>query len=170
MKNKVLHCFIVHLSSLIGAKSVENWKMCSKKLWFPRKCDCLTLYPPLISYWMTDIMIVIMVSVMTSSPQGPNHRIWAQPSRLGPSVTRELLCCEVSGGYQSWYSGWGTSSPSHISIYTCISVMWSNGWPGSWHNATCQLTCPVASTRHSVSQNQNVNRDELRVVYHFMKR
>src|SRR5260370_1288417 len=29
----------------------------------------------------------MMSDVMTSSPQGPNHRIWAQPGRPGPSAT-----------------------------------------------------------------------------------
>src|SRR5260370_29117700 len=43
------------------------------------------------------------VFVMTGSPQGPNHRIWTQPGRLGPSVTRELLCSEVDGGCQGLY-------------------------------------------------------------------
>ena len=60
-------------------------------------------------------------TVMTSSPQGPNHRIWAPQSP-------ESVVWSVLEGCQGWYSGWGTSSSSHISIYTCKRVT----WPGSW--------------------------------------
>ena len=30
-------------------------------------------------------------AVMTKSPQGPNHEVWAQPGRPGPSVTSHCL-------------------------------------------------------------------------------
>src|SRR5260370_27437004 len=37
-------------------------------------------------------------NVMTSSPQGPNHRIWAQPGRPGPPPTREFFWLYLKWG------------------------------------------------------------------------
>ena len=49
---------------------------------------------PRLNIWKPLVRIPNVISwefVMTGSPQGPNHRIWAQPGRLGPSVTRECV-------------------------------------------------------------------------------
>src|SRR6266478_6290876 len=67
------------------------------------------LHQKLVSHQLASERISMLQLV---PPKGPKHETWAQPSRLGPSVTNVLLLRLLPGGTEVYIPAGGLVPPA----------------------------------------------------------